>query len=111
MILLYPTCFYTFPCISRTRFIRHSLVIIVIRVVAGRPLFYTRQRQVLFPFRHRVQTCFGVHTTFYRMGTRGLFPAVKQPGREAVYSRPYSAEVKNVWSCTSLSPTSSRRGA
>jgi hypothetical protein len=34
----------------------------------------------------------------------GFFPGVKRPGREADHSVPFSAEVKNVWSCTSTPP-------
>jgi hypothetical protein len=35
------------------------------------------------------------------MGTRGYFPEGKAAGREADYSNPPSAEVKNAWSYTS----------
>jgi len=38
------------------------------------------------------------------MGTRGSFPRVKGPGREADHSAPSSAEVKNAWSYTSTPP-------
>jgi hypothetical protein len=31
-------------------------------------------------------------------------PKVKRPGREADHSLPSSAEIKNVWSYTSISP-------
>jgi hypothetical protein len=34
------------------------------------------------------------HPASYPMGTRGSFPGVKQPGREADHSPPSSAEVK-----------------
>jgi hypothetical protein len=40
----------------------------------------------------------------YPMGTRGSSLEVKRPGLEADHSPPSSAEVKNVWSCTSTPP-------
>jgi hypothetical protein len=36
----------------------------------------------------------GAHPASYPMGTRGSFPGVKQPGREADHSPPSSVEVK-----------------
>jgi hypothetical protein len=42
------------------------------------------------------------------MGTRGSFPGVKRPGREADHSPLSSAEVKSAWSYTSTTPS---RGA
>jgi hypothetical protein len=53
----------------------------------------------------------GAHPASYPMGTRGSFPGVKRPGREADHSPPYSAEVKNVWSYTSTPTTPSCCGA
>jgi hypothetical protein len=44
---------------------------------------------------HCVQTGYGAHTASYPIGTGVSFPGVMRPGREAVHSRPYSAEVKN----------------
>jgi hypothetical protein len=38
------------------------------------------------------------------MGTRGSFPGVKRPGREADHSPPASAEVKKMWIYTSTPP-------
>jgi hypothetical protein len=38
------------------------------------------------------------------MGTRGSFPGVKRPGREADHSPLYSVEIKNAWSYTSIPP-------
>jgi len=35
------------------------------------------------------------------MGTRDLYPGVKEPGREADHSPPSSTEVKNAWNYTS----------
>jgi hypothetical protein len=35
------------------------------------------------------------------MGSRGSFPAVRQPGRKADHPPPSSAEFKNAWSYTS----------
>jgi hypothetical protein len=50
---------------------------------------------------HCVQNGSGAHPAFYPMGTRGSFPGGKRPWREADYSPPSSAEVKNAWSYTS----------
>jgi hypothetical protein len=47
-----------------------------------------------FPLHHRVQNGSGAHPASYPMGTRGSFPGVKRPGREADYSPPSSAEIK-----------------
>jgi hypothetical protein len=44
------------------------------------------------------------------MGTRGSFPGDKAVGREADYSSPSRAEVKNAWSFTSIPNTPSWRG-
>ena len=33
-----------------------------------------------------------------------LFPRVKRPGREVNHPLPFTAEIKNEWSCTSLHP-------
>jgi hypothetical protein len=57
-----------------------------------------------FLFLHLVQTCSGVHSTSYPMGTGALYPGVKRPGREADHSPPTSAEVKKMWIYTSTSP-------
>jgi hypothetical protein len=43
-----------------------------------------------------------IHPASYSMGTRDSFPGVKRSGREADHSPPYSAEVKNAWSYTSI---------
>jgi hypothetical protein len=50
---------------------------------------------------HRVQNGSGAHPASYPTGTRGSFPWLKRPGREADHSPPSSAEVKNAWSYTS----------
>jgi hypothetical protein len=57
-----------------------------------------------FSLHHRVQNGSGTHPASYPMGTRGSFPGVKRPGREADHSPPCSAEVKNAWSYTSTPP-------
>jgi len=36
------------------------------------------------------------------MDTRGPFPGVKQPGREADHSPPFSVKVKRAWSLSPL---------
>jgi hypothetical protein len=45
-----------------------------------------------------------IYPASYPIGTRGPFPGVKRPGREADHSPPSSVEVKNVWSYTSTPP-------
>jgi hypothetical protein len=45
------------------------------------------------------------------MGTGGSFPRIELPGRAAHHSPPSNPEVKNAWSYTSTSNTSSWRGA
>jgi hypothetical protein len=47
-----------------------------------------------FSLYHRVQNGFAAHTASYPMGTRGSFPGVKRPGREADHLPPSNAEVK-----------------
>jgi hypothetical protein len=47
-----------------------------------------------FSLHHHVQTDSGAQPASYPMGTRGSFPGVKRPGREADHSPPSSAEVK-----------------
>jgi hypothetical protein len=59
-----------------------------------------------FSLYHRVQNGFGARPASHPMGTRGSFPGVKRPGREADHSPPSSAEVKNIWSYTSTPPIS-----
>jgi hypothetical protein len=57
-----------------------------------------------FSLHHHVQNGSGVHPASYPIGTRGFFPGVKRPGREADHSPPSSAKVKNAWSYTSTPP-------
>jgi hypothetical protein len=60
---------------------------------------------VNFSHRHHVQTCSGTHSISYPMTTgRSLSLEVKRPGREVDHSLPYSAEVKNARSYTSIHP-------
>jgi hypothetical protein len=47
-----------------------------------------------FSFHHRVQNGSGAHPASYPMGTKGSFPGVKRPGREADHSPTSSVEVK-----------------
>jgi hypothetical protein len=47
-----------------------------------------------FSLSHRVQNGSGTHPVSYPMRTRGSFPGVKRPGREADHSPPSSTEVK-----------------
>jgi hypothetical protein len=65
-----------------------------------------------FYIHYRVQTGYGAHPGSYAMGTRGSFPGVKPPEREADHSPPSSAEVNERVELYHLSPnTSSERGA
>ena len=48
------------------------------------------------------QTGSGAHPVSYLMGTVGLLPGIRQPGREVNHSTPASAEFKNGTSNTSL---------
>jgi hypothetical protein len=54
-----------------------------------------------FSLHHRVQNGSGAQPASYPMTTGGLFLGIKVPGREADFSPPSSAEVKNAWSYTS----------
>jgi hypothetical protein len=56
---------------------------------------------VSFSLHYRVQNGSGAQPASYPMGTRGSFPWVKRPEREADHSPPSSAKVKNAWSYTS----------
>jgi hypothetical protein len=47
-----------------------------------------------FSLHHRVQNGSGAHPASNPMGTKGSFPGVKRPGREADHSPPSSDEVK-----------------
>jgi hypothetical protein len=47
-----------------------------------------------FSLHYRIQNGAGAHPASHPMGTRGSFPGVKRPGREADHSPPSSAEVK-----------------
>jgi hypothetical protein len=51
-------------------------------------------RNVELNCHHCVQNGSGAHPASYPMGTRGYFPGVKRPGREADHSPPPNAEVK-----------------
>jgi hypothetical protein len=57
-----------------------------------------------FSLRHHIQAGSGVHPASYPMNIGGLSTEIKRPGREAIYSPPSSAEVKNAWLCTSTPP-------
>jgi hypothetical protein len=67
-----------------------------------REKYQTENKGVQFPAgannfslrHHRVQTGSGAHPTSYPMGNGGSFPGVMRLGREADYSPPSNAEVK-----------------
>jgi hypothetical protein len=49
-----------------------------------------------------IQTGSGAHPASYPMGTGGSFLEVKRLEHEADHSPPASAEVKNIWTYTSI---------
>jgi hypothetical protein len=55
----------------------------------------------VFPVRHLVQTGSGAHPASCPVGTRGFFPGLKLPSREADPSPPSCAVIKNAWCYTS----------
>jgi hypothetical protein len=66
---------------------------------------YRSSDGIFFSFRHRVQTGSGAHPDSYQMSARGgLSAGIKLPGPEADHSPSSSAQVKNVWSYTSIPP-------
>jgi hypothetical protein len=71
------------------------------RLRVGQPGFDSRRRPAFFLFNLSGS---GPHLASYPVGP-GAFPStVKRPGREADYSSPFSAEVKNAWGFTSTPP-------
>jgi hypothetical protein len=72
----------------------------VTRLQAGIRGLDSRQGQVFFSLRHRVQDKSGAHPVSYPMGTSCSFIGVKWTGREA----PPTDEVKNAWSYISTPP-------
>jgi len=58
----------------------------------------------ILSLRHRVQTGSGFHKASYRMDTGSSFLGVKRPGRVADHPPRSCAEVKKVWSYTSIRP-------
>jgi hypothetical protein len=64
-----------------------------------------------FSLRHRLQTGSGATQPPIQGVPAVPFPEVKQLGREAEYSSPSSADIKNEWIYTSIPHTSSRSGA
>jgi hypothetical protein len=61
-------------------------------------------------FLHSIQTGSGANLDSCPVGTRGSFPWVKQPEREADHSPPSSAEVKNDGAIPPLPHISSSHG-
>jgi hypothetical protein len=54
-----------------------------------------------FSLHHCDQNGSGAHPASYPMGTRGSFPGIKRPGREADHSPNLEPRSKNEWSYTS----------
>ena len=52
----------------------------------------------------KVQTISGNHSALYSIGTIGFFPGVMRSGHQVDHLPPFSAEVKNGWSCTFIPP-------
>jgi hypothetical protein len=75
------------------------------------PRFDCRQRQEIFSLLHSVQTGSGNHPDSFQMSTGALSPGVRQPGREAEHSPPYSVEDKNGGAIPPLPHMSSCRGS
>jgi hypothetical protein len=63
-----------------------------------------RHEQEYFPPYHRIHTGSGAHLATYLMDTRSSSLKLKRPEREANYTLPSGAEVKNAWSYASTSP-------
>jgi hypothetical protein len=77
---------------------RSNSVGIVTRLLTKRPDFDSRQE-------HRDTYLFATASSLVTNEKRGtLFPEEKRLGREADYSPPSSAEVKNAWRHTSTPP-------
>jgi hypothetical protein len=57
-----------------------------------------------FSLHHRVQNGSWAHTASYPMGTRGSFPGVKRPVREADHPLHLVPRSKNEWSYSSTPP-------
>jgi hypothetical protein len=57
-----------------------------------------------FSLRHRLQTGSGAHLACIRKIPVALSPRVERPGRKVDNSSPYSAEIENAWSYTSIPP-------
>ena len=55
-----------------------------------------------FSLLQNVETDCGVHITYCSMGADVLSSEVKRPGCEAYHFPPYSTEIKNEWSYTSI---------
>jgi hypothetical protein len=66
--------------------------------------FQSPARAGNFSLHHRVQNGSVAHPASYPMGTKGSFPGGKAAGAWTDHSPPSSAEVKNVWSYTSIHP-------
>jgi len=73
--------------------------------------FDSRRGLGIFLFTTASRTALGVTQPPIQWVREALSLGVKRPGSETDHSHPSSVEVKNAWSCTSTSNTSSRRGA
>jgi hypothetical protein len=84
---------------------RDSSVSVVTKLRVTRPGFDFRKGQVIFSFRHRVQTGSVAYPAFYPVGIwDSLSPGVMRPGREADHSPPSHVGVKNPSSYTYTPP-------
>ena len=79
---------------------------VVIRLRAGRSGIRTHKEERDICLFQKVQKISGGHPVWYSMGTGVSCWGQSRPGREVNHSHQSSAEIKNVWSCTSTFPVS-----
>ena len=77
---------------------------VVIRLRAGRSRIRTCTEERDIYLFQKFQTISGGHPAWYSMGTWVSYCWQSGPGREISHSRQTTAEIKNVWSCTSTFP-------
>jgi hypothetical protein len=72
--------------------------------ITGDPIPGNSREFVSMILLHNLQTKLGVSPPpgYYQKDTKVLSPVIKQLESEAHYSPPYSADIMNVWSSTSI---------
>jgi len=63
-----------------------------------------RSNNGFFSLHHHIQTSSGAYPASYPVSTGGSYPRVKVARVLIDHPPPYSAKVKNVWSCISTPP-------